>query len=33
VQWIDTKLKEETLAARKNDETFEPEVNVFDQYK
>ncbi|MFT7306014.1 MAG: microcin C transport system substrate-binding protein [Candidatus Azotimanducaceae bacterium] len=33
VQWIDTKLKEETLAARKSDDTFEPEVNVFDQYK
>lgn len=33
VQWIDSKLKEETLAARKNDETFAPEINVFDQYK
>ena len=33
VEWIDTKLKQETLAARKNDETFEPEINVFDQYK
>lgn len=33
VQWIDTKLKEETLAAQKNDETFEPEINVYDQYK
>jgi len=33
VQWIDTKLREETLAARKNGETFDPEINVFDQYK
>ena len=33
VQWIDAKLKEETLAARKNDETFDPEINIFDQYK
>lgn len=33
VHWIDTELREETLAARKNDETFDPEINIFDQYK
>lgn len=33
VQWIDTKLKEETLAARKNGETFDPTITVYDQYK
>lgn len=33
VQWIDTKLKEETLKARKNDETFGPSINVYDKYK
>ncbi|MBL4682639.1 MAG: hypothetical protein JKY88_18215 [Pseudomonadales bacterium] len=33
VHWIDTKLREETLAARKAGETFEPEINVYDQFK
>ena len=33
VQWIDTKMKEETLAAKKNGESFESEINVYDQYK
>ncbi|MFT4799031.1 MAG: microcin C transport system substrate-binding protein, partial [Candidatus Azotimanducaceae bacterium] len=33
VQWIDTKLREETLEAQENGETFDPEINVFDQYK
>lgn len=33
VHWIDTKLKEETLAARKAGEKFEPQILVFDQFK
>tara|TARA_R110002072_G_scaffold36524_3_gene107537 strand:+ start:22380 stop:24323 length:1944 start_codon:yes stop_codon:yes gene_type:complete len=33
VQWIDTKMKEETLAAKKNGESFESEINIYDQYK
>jgi microcin C transport system substrate-binding protein len=33
VHWIDSELKEETLAAKKSDATFGPEINVFDQYK
>ena len=33
VHWIDTKLKQETLAARKNDISFGREVNVYDQFK
>jgi microcin C transport system substrate-binding protein len=33
VHWIDTELKEKTLAARKADETFETQINVYDQFK
>jgi microcin C transport system substrate-binding protein len=33
VHWIDPKLKEETLAARKAGEKFEPQILVFDQFK
>ena len=33
VHWIDTKLKKETLAARKEGEKFEPQILVFDQFK
>jgi len=33
VHWIDTKMKEETLAARKAGEKFEPQILVFDQFK
>ena len=33
VHWIDTKLKEETLAARKAGEKFETQFLVFDQFK
>lgn len=33
VNWIDTDLKERTLAARKNGESLGTEINVFDQYK
>ncbi len=33
VHWIDTKLKEETLAARKAGEKFQPQILVFDQFK
>jgi microcin C transport system substrate-binding protein len=33
VHWIDTKKKEETLAARKAGESFDPEINVYDQFK
>lgn len=32
VHWIDTEMKEETLAARKSGRTFPPEIRVFDQY-
>jgi len=32
VHWIDTELKEETLEARKNGVTFEPEINIYDQH-
>jgi microcin C transport system substrate-binding protein len=33
VHWIDSEIKEETLEAQKNDTTFEPEINVYDQYR
>jgi microcin C transport system substrate-binding protein len=33
VHWIDTEMKEETLAARKSGESFGPEINVYDQWK
>jgi microcin C transport system substrate-binding protein len=33
VHWIDTDLKEETLAARKDGKTFEAQILVFDQFK
>lgn len=33
VHWIDTDMKAETLAARKSGETFEPHVEVHDQWK
>lgn len=33
VHWIDAKMKEETLAARKDDKTFDPQIRVFDQFK
>ena len=33
VHWIDTELKEQTLAARAAGETFEPQIRVFDQYR
>ena len=33
VHWIDPKLKEETLAARKSGVSFEPEINVYDQFR
>jgi len=32
VHWIDTELKEETLAARRSGQTFEPQINVYDQF-
>lgn len=32
VHWIDTDMKEETLAARRSGQTFEPQINVYDQY-
>lgn len=32
VHWIDTALKEETLQARKDGVTFEPQINVYDQF-
>ncbi len=33
VHWIDTDMKEETLAARKSGQSFGPEINVYDQWK
>ncbi|MDX1491454.1 MAG: extracellular solute-binding protein [Pseudohongiellaceae bacterium] len=33
VHWIDTELKEETLAARRSGDTFEPQINVYDQFR
>lgn len=33
VHWIDTKTKEETLAARRTGQTFEPVIRIYDQYK
>ena len=32
VHWIDTEMKEETLAARRSGQTFEPQINVYDQF-
>lgn len=32
VHWIDMDMKEETLAARRSGQTFEPQINVYDQY-
>ena len=32
VHWIDTELKEATLAARKKGTRFEPQIHVYDQY-
>jgi microcin C transport system substrate-binding protein len=33
VHWIDTKAKEETLAARRSGQTFPPVIGIYDQYK
>lgn len=33
VHWIDEELKAETQAARRDGRTFEPEINVYDQYR
>lgn len=33
VHWIDTDMKEQTLAARRSGEAFEPQINVYDQYQ
>ena len=33
VHWIDTEIKEKTLAARDSGQTFPPQINVFDQYR
>lgn len=33
VHWIDSDLKEETLAARKDGVTFEPRITIYDQFK
>jgi microcin C transport system substrate-binding protein len=33
VHWIDTEMKEDTLNARKNNRSFEPQILVFDQNK
>lgn len=33
VHWIDQQLKEETLAARQSGQPFEPQINVYDQYR
>ena len=33
VHWIDSELKTETMEAQKNGTAFEPEINVYDQYR
>ncbi|MDP2285902.1 MAG: ABC transporter substrate-binding protein, partial [Pseudohongiella sp.] len=33
VHWIDEQLKQETLAARRDGRTFEPQIRVYDQYR
>ncbi len=33
VHWIDQDMKQETLDARKSGQTFEPEINFYDQWK
>ncbi len=33
VNWIDTEMKEETKAAKKEGKTFEPQINYYDQFK
>jgi microcin C transport system substrate-binding protein len=33
VHWIDTEMKEETLAARRAGRSFEPQIQVFDQFR
>ena len=33
VHWIDEELKQETLAARRSGQTFEPQIRVYDQYR
>jgi microcin C transport system substrate-binding protein len=33
VHWLDQDMKKETLAARKSDQTFPPQIKVYDQYK
>jgi microcin C transport system substrate-binding protein len=33
VHWIDTDMKKETLQARKDGDTFEPQLNIYDQHK
>jgi len=33
VHWIDPQIKEETLAARQSGQPFEPQINVYDQYR
>ncbi|MDA0271917.1 MAG: extracellular solute-binding protein [Proteobacteria bacterium] len=32
VHWVDTDIKEETLAAKKSGQQFEPEINYYDQF-
>ena len=33
VHWVDEDIKKETLEARKNGTTFEPQINYYDQWK
>jgi microcin C transport system substrate-binding protein len=33
VHWIDEQLKQETLAARRSGQVFEPQIRVYDQYR
>lgn len=33
VYWIDEELRAETQAARRDGRAFEPEINVYDQYR
>ncbi len=32
VHWIDTEIKEETQAAKKSGQQFQPEINFYDQF-
>ena len=33
IHWLDQQLKEETLAAKQSGQSFEPQINVYDQFR